>query len=116
MRVHPDRVNPVDERLAEALEQRSALVDVCLRVRDEVPSPVLAATIDQGLTSVGVQIIDPTGEPFDAEQHLAVDRAPTVDPAQHDRVAGTEKPGVVDGGRTLQRPEVVVYRHEGEAR
>ena len=42
---------------------------------------------------------------------FAVDQVATDDPARHNTVVTTERPGYADGDRLVRQPEVVVARH-----
>ncbi|GAA1294262.1 hypothetical protein Psi02_41850 [Planotetraspora silvatica] len=114
-----------DGRVSEALAQqidrllasepgRDALVDACIRFRDQLSErhPFLAARLLDALGTAGVHEIRADGQPFDGRVHEAVEVVPTADPRLRDVVASTERPGYVDGDRVVRVPRVAVYRLE----
>ena len=54
------------------------------------------------------------GEPFDPERHRAVGRVATKEPALHNRVAKTQRPGYRDREGMLALPHVLVFRQDAE--
>ncbi|GAA4567534.1 nucleotide exchange factor GrpE [Planotetraspora kaengkrachanensis] len=102
------------DRLLAAEPGRDALVDACVRFRDQLGErhPLLADRLLDALGPAGVREIGADGQPFDGRVHEAVDVVPTADPRLHDVVASTERPGYVDGDRVVRVPRVSVYRLE----
>ena len=86
------------------------LIDFCVDLEDLLEQPALREKAHRALTRVGVDLVDPTGEVFDAERHCAVGSVETSDPALHDRIASVERLGFVDRGRELRLPDVKVWR------
>jgi molecular chaperone GrpE len=66
------------------------------------------------LSKLGVERIDPAGQPFDPHQHQAVDRAESVDHADG-TVLQVFQPGYVFGGRVLRPAMVRVAVHPTHA-
>ncbi len=93
-----------------AAQQRDALVRLCIDLRDSVGNPALLERVTRALFEVGVVALSPEGMLFDPGQHRAVDRVPSADPALHNRIASTERPGYVDRGTLLRPAEVTVYQ------
>ena len=103
---------PESERL-EA--ERAALVRLCVELADLLPQPALRTKIRRGLAHVGVTMVVPQGERFDPERRCAVGVQPTPDVTCHDRIAVVERPGVVDRGREMRLPDVVVWHFDALA-
>ncbi len=94
-----------------AAEQRTALANALINLRDRLDSDALDAEIGAALDAAGVrEVVVAAGSPFDPERHRGVDWETTHDPAHDKRVAHTERPGYLDGPSVLRPPEVVVYR------
>ncbi|WP_328708421.1 hypothetical protein OHB01_15120 [Microbispora hainanensis] len=89
-------------------------IDMAHRLRDA--KPALWERLNEGLAKVGVDVVVPDGEPFDAEAYDAVDRQLTDDPARHMTVAATLFAGYRDRGTWVRRPEVIVYVNEDAAK
>ncbi|GAA4583366.1 hypothetical protein GCM10023194_20480 [Planotetraspora phitsanulokensis] len=102
------------DRLLASEPGRDALVDACIRFRDQLGErqPLLADRLLDALGSAGVREIGADGQSFDGRVHEAVDVVPTADPRLQDVVAATERPGYVDGDRVVRVPRVSVYRLE----
>ncbi len=60
----------------------------------------------QSLTSIGVEIIDPLGEPFDPHRHEAAGERSVSSEKQKDTVVEVVRVGAV-GGNTIIRPAMV---------
>jgi hypothetical protein len=91
---------------------RDTLVDAWIGIGDELAGTPLARRVDHVLASVGVERIDPVGQPFDPKEHAAEERVATDDPSKHNVIAATVHAGYVDGGRTIRLPKVAVYRRQ----
>jgi hypothetical protein len=87
-----------------------ACVDLADRLRDR--QPALYQALCRDLKSVGVTVLAPDGERFDAHRHNAVQAEHVADPAQHLLIAETMKLGYEDRGVQVRVPDVVVYRAE----
>lgn len=96
---------------AQARSQRAALAEALMGLRDQLPSAALGDEAARALAAVGITEVRPDGQPFDPSRHHAVDQVETDDPARHNTVASTERPGYADGDRLVRQPEVVVARH-----
>lgn len=92
-------------------EHRDGLVGALIDARDRVGESGVGDRIVVALRDAGVEVIDPTGDRFDPEQHVAAghDRL-TDDPALDGRVADVVSYGYRDRGRVLRLPSVVVWR------
>src|SRR5258706_14944044 len=66
------------------------------------------------LAKLGVERIDPAGQPFDPHQHQAVDRAESTDKPDSTVLQGFQ-PGYVFGGRVLRPTMVRVAEHPTNA-
>src|SRR5437879_1293668 len=66
------------------------------------------------LAKLGVERVDPVGQPFDPHQHQAVDRAETADHADG-TVLQVFQPGYVFNGRVLRPAMVRVAVHPAQA-
>jgi len=66
------------------------------------------------LAKLGVERIEPVGQPFDPHQHQAVDRAETADHADG-TVLQVFQPGYVFNGRVLRPAMVRVAVHPAQA-
>jgi hypothetical protein len=108
----PARRSPPDVSTDALLAQdRAGLVAACVDLVDQVPSEALRHRMRDALRVAGVETVSAEdGAAFDGDRYRAVDRVPTKDPELHNRIAGTERPGYIDRGRTLREPEVLVYR------
>ncbi|MBN1174584.1 MAG: nucleotide exchange factor GrpE [Micromonosporaceae bacterium] len=93
---------------------RSALVQICIYVRDRTTSKALGNRIAGALAACGVTAVEPTGARFDPACHEAGGTTPTSDPALAGTIAGIEAPGYTDrDGRPLRPPVVTVYQLGG---
>lgn len=103
----------VVEARDRAVEQRALLVQTIIDVGDQVSSEAVRAQLAESLQRVGVvpQRVD-AGTPFDPHRHRGVQAVPAANPAANGTVAACDRPGWVDGERTIRLPEVVVYRWE----
>ena len=108
----PPVPGPPDDRVER---ERDELVRACIELRERLPGHALDASLRETLARVGVTEVSGDGEDFHPERHRAVGRRPTNDPAMHNRVASTERPGYRDHDRLLVPPEVIVYRSDGRA-
>jgi hypothetical protein len=103
-------------------EQRRLLVDACIGLADLVRgnNEALWERITDALAAVDVTTVVPDSHAFDTAQHDAVDRQPAPnpdpdpDPSLHLTIASTDMAGYRDGAEWLRRPQVVVYRYQGE--
>jgi hypothetical protein len=96
--------------VTDLAEQRRALIDLVIYAYDRTTSTGVRARLADGLSRVGVQVVQPDGEPFDATRHEAGGVEPTDDDALHDRIAETERAGFRDRDRVIRDPTVVVYQ------
>jgi molecular chaperone GrpE len=94
----------------QAARERRALIDLIVYAWDRAKSPGVWERLATGLAAVGVEVLRPDGQPFDATRYEAGGVEPTTDPALHDTVAETELAGFVDRGAVIREPVVVVYR------
>lgn len=88
---------------------RAALVELCLDLGDRIDNPALLERLLRTLAEVGVTAVYGDGAVLDPVQHRVVDRVAATDPALHNRVASTERPGYLDRGRLLRPADVTVY-------
>ncbi|THV33468.1 nucleotide exchange factor GrpE [Glycomyces buryatensis] len=102
-------------RGAQALTDRTALVEACIWMRDRATSPALAQHLDQAFGRVGVAPVDATGQRFDPAVHEAGSTVAARSAAEDGLVARTEIPGYTDRGRLLRHPVVAVYRGQVRA-
>ncbi len=98
---------------AQARSQRAELAEALMGLRDQLPSAALSDEVVRALAAVGITEIRPDGQPFDPARHRAVHQVEVADPARHNTVVSTERPGYADGDRVVRLPEVVVARHGG---
>lgn len=98
------------DRATRAAHDRDLLVAACVELGDLISSDSLRRRIREALHSAGVDAVQaPEGAAFDPARYRVADRVSTQDPALCNRIAGTERAGYVDRGRTLREPEVLVY-------
>lgn len=92
-------------------EHRDRLVAALIDARDRVGDSGVGDRIVAALQAAGVEVLDPTGDRFDPERHVAAgqDRL-TDDPALDGRIADIVSYGYRDRGRLLRLPSVVVWR------
>ncbi|MET7424933.1 nucleotide exchange factor GrpE [Dactylosporangium sp. NPDC005555] len=92
-------------------QDRRALVQACIYVRDRVTSKALGDRLGAALAEAGVTTLEPTGARFDPAHHEAGGAAPSADPALIGSIAAVEVPGYLDrDGRVLRAPIVTVYQ------
>lgn len=106
----PDDPAEHDPAEHDPADDRRSLIDLVIYAYDRTTSTGIRARLAEGLAAVGVTAVQPDGEPFDPGRHEAGGTEPTDDPALHDRIAETERPGFVDGEHVIREPIVVVYR------
>ena len=102
-------------RAAQAVADRTVLVDACIWMRDRATSPALAQHLDGAFARVGVTQVDATGQRFDPSVHEAGSVIAAGSPAEDGIIARTETPGYTDRGRLLRHPIVTVYRGQVRA-
>ena len=102
-------------RAAQALSDRTVLVEACIWMRDRATSPALAQHLDGAFTRVGVTGVDATGQRFDPAVHEAGGTIAAGSPAEDGIIARTEQIGYTDRGRLLRHPIVTVYRGQVRA-
>lgn len=102
-------------RAAQALSDRTVLVEACIWMRDRATSPALAQHLDGAFTRVGVTGVDATGQRFDPAVHEAGGTVAAGSPAEDGIIARTEQVGYTDRGRLLRHPIVTVYRGQVRA-
>lgn len=100
---------------SQAASDRSALVEVCIWMRDRATSPALATQLDKAFHRVGVAPVDATGQRFDPAVHEAGATVAAPGPAEDGIIARTETVGYSDRGRLLRHPVVTVYRGQVRA-
>ncbi|GAA2150624.1 MULTISPECIES: nucleotide exchange factor GrpE [Glycomyces] len=100
---------------AQAVSDRSALVEACIWMRDRATSPALAQHLDGAFARVGVAQVDATGQRFDPAVHEAGGTVAAGSPAEDGIIARTEQIGYTDRGRLLRHPIVTVYRGQVRA-
>ncbi|MQM28892.1 nucleotide exchange factor GrpE [Glycomyces albidus] len=100
-------------RAAQAVADRSVLVETCIWMRDRATSPALAQHLDGAFSKVGVAQVDATGQRFDPAVHEAGSTVAARGPADEGIIARTEQIGYTDRGRILRHPIVTVYRGQG---
>jgi molecular chaperone GrpE (heat shock protein) len=93
----------------EALDERVALIRLCLYALDRARSAGVVERLEAGLAEVGVRAVRPDGQRFDPSVHEAGGAEPTDDPALVGLIAETEVPGFTDRGQSLRAPIVIVY-------
>lgn len=71
------------------------------------------AQLSTVLESLGLERIDPEGDPFDPELHDAMSLVPVTDPEQDNVVQQVFRPGYRRGDRVLRPATVLVGRHQG---
>ncbi len=109
-------IGPAPARDADRIrQQRVALVEGLIALRDKLPSAALGDEAAQALAAAGIHEVRPEGVPFDPAHHRAVHQVPTDDPARHNTVASVERPGYSDGTSLIRPPEVVVAVHGGSS-
>lgn len=107
----PPAAPPAPPSVVVVDEHRDSLVGALIDARDRVGESGVGDRIVGALHAAGVEVIDPTGDRFDPEQHVAAgqDRL-TDDPSLDGRVADVVSYGYRDRGRVLRLPSVVVWR------
>ncbi|MFG3342079.1 nucleotide exchange factor GrpE [Glycomyces sp. NPDC048151] len=100
---------------AQAMADRTALVDACIWMRDRATSPALAQHLDGVFGRVGVAQVDATGQRFDPAVHEAGSTIAAGSPAEDGIIARTEQIGYTDRGRIVRHPIVTVYRGQVRA-
>jgi hypothetical protein len=90
---------------------REKLVDACVWTYESSPSRAVKRHVADALHDVGVELLEPAGEPFDAARHDPVGEEVTAPGAVAGNVARTLRPGVLDGGRVLRPAQVVVFAY-----
>ncbi len=107
-------IGPAPSRDADAVrQQRIALAQGLIALRDQIPSDALGTQAAEALAAAGIVELAPVGQPFDPAQHKAVDQVVTDDPAAHNTVVSVERPGYADGAQIIRQPQVVVARSGG---
>lgn len=102
------------------------IVDDLLRVSDMPCDPEAHEALHQGvgliarklmkaLGDVGMEIIDPAGEPFDPNYHEALVVTATHDPEADETVSQVLLTGYRMGDRLLRPAQVAVFRYDPEA-
>ncbi len=108
-RVEPALVSIAPELYDQALDERRALVTMCLYAHDRARSSGVAERIEEGLAAVGVEAVRPDGAKFDPSVHEAGGTSGTEDEALDGPVAETEVVGFSDCGQVLRPPIVTFY-------
>jgi hypothetical protein len=106
----PSDTGVTEELLEQALDERKALVQLCLYALDRARSPGVVERLEEGLAGIGVSALRPDGDVFDPSQHEAGGTVPTQDMTMDGVVAETEVVGFADRGRLLRAPIVIVYK------
>jgi len=112
-RIEPALVSIAPELYDQAIDERRALVTLCLYAHDRARSSGVAERIEEGLAAVGVLAVRPDGAKFDPALHEAGGTAATEDDALDGTVAETEVVGFSDRGQVLRPPIVTVYTKAG---
>ncbi|SDC85783.1 nucleotide exchange factor GrpE [Actinokineospora iranica] len=108
-RVEPALVSIAPEVYDQAVDERRALVALCLYAHDRARSSGVAERIEEGLAAVGVTALRPDGDLFDPAFHEAGGTVGTDDESLDGTVAETEVVGFSDRGQVLRPPIVTVY-------
>ncbi len=108
-RIEPALVSIAPELYDQALDERRALVTLCLYAHDRARSSGVAERIEEGLAAVGVLALRPDGDRFDPAHHEAGGTVGTDEEALDGTVAETEVVGFSDRGQLLRPPIVTVY-------
>jgi molecular chaperone GrpE len=69
--------------------------------------------LSKALAGAGLQVVDPTDQPFDPSLHEAVGTEPAGSRDRDGQVARTYQLGYVFGGQLLRPARVVVRQHGG---
>jgi hypothetical protein len=119
-RPEPVRAAPAPARPAPAspasavdpapAQQRDSLVRLCVELYDGLDNPALRERLARALAEVGVVAVQADGMVFDPRQHRAIGRVTATDPALHNLVASTERPGYADHGQLLRPADVSVFQ------
>lgn len=94
----------------QLLDDRRALVALCLYAYDRARSSGVAERIEEGLAAVGVTAVRPDGDRFDPSRHEAGGTEQTDDAELDGTIAETELTGFTDRDTVLRPPVVIVYR------
>jgi hypothetical protein len=111
---------PADDRVPATAERLIKLRDWILLSRaqgDEGAPRVLDGLyreLGKVLEREGVEPLEADG-PFDDQRQQVIQTEPTDDPARHDRVCATVRPGYLFHGRLLRPQEVTVYAYAAPA-
>lgn len=105
---------PAEAELPDFAAERDALVALCVELDDLLRSTALREKIRRGLRRAGVEIVEPVGDRFDPDRHVAVGAEPASTPEQHDVIAHVQRAGFRDREAELRPPEVVVRHWDGE--
>ena len=109
---------------AELVKHLIDAMDDLARFAHVDPTATDATTVVQGvamverklvkaLTAAGLQVVDPTDQPFDPALHEAVSTEPAESRDRDGLVARTYQLGYVFGGQLLRPARVVVRQHGG---
>jgi molecular chaperone GrpE len=103
--------------LLDALDDldRFAQVDASTATAQSVIDAVsmVGRKVAKALTSAGLEVVNPAGEPFDPSRHEALTTAPAASPEEDHTVAQVYQPGYVFGGQLLRPARVVVRQWNG---
>lgn len=104
----PDVVYQPDPHTAAA---RESLIEFLVELRDRTESDSLSGRIGDALDRVGIRTDDPTGQSFDATNHVAqAPPLPTDDRTLDGKVAQIVTYGYWEGDHVRRAPVVVVWR------
>jgi hypothetical protein len=102
---------PVVGDNSAAEHDRDRLADACMEIADLYPDAAMVAQVRSALEKSGYQLIDPSGERFDARLHEALGARPTADASMDNVIAECPRLGYRRGPRVLRTPRVVVWSY-----
>jgi molecular chaperone GrpE len=95
--------------------ERFAQVDVATATTASVVEGVglVGRKLAKALAAAGLEVVNPTDQPFDPALHEALTTAPAASPEQDDTVGQVYQVGYVFGGQLLRPARVVVRQWNG---
>jgi hypothetical protein len=103
------------DALLELEEDRERLIDTCIWTYENVERGAMHDRLRHQLKQVGIEIIEPADEPFDASLHEPLSWETPREEGLDGAVAQTLRAGVIDRGRVRRPAQVVVYASAGRA-